>query len=866
MVPQALRDLTQWLVWRLEPKLDAAGKPDPGGKLIKAPYYANAGKRWGEQGTAEDRSKLTTFDHAMTMMSRRQFTGIGFTFLPGDGLIGIDLDDVVDKQTGEIAEHASRIVAACSSFTEYSYSGAGLHVYVAGDTKTAKSDDIGVEIYCRAQYFAFTGRHFPGTPETVNPISAEALALVHGMIAEAKEKKRQSKLAAAPPASSRAKPRPPRAPGDNDFAKVNAAALANLDAWVPALFPAARRSSGGYRVSSRDLGRNLEEDLSIHTTGIVDFGVADMGDAHDGGRTPIDLVIEWGRQPTPRDAMLWLASHLGIEIKTRGSRKPRTNAATGSGGGDGAPPGADDEPPPEGLPVIRWTGGDLPEIVDQAEDALKQSGEEIYQRDRMLVRVMRRAMPSVRNYKRPAGTLGIVPVELPYLVETFTRSARWEKWDARKKNPDNPDKLGDWRAINAPEQAASTYMARAGHWKLPQLWAVISAPTLRPDGTILQTPGYDAALKTWYDPCGVEFPVIPEHPTHEDAEIAMGKITRAFATLPFESEVDASVAYSLALCSLVRRSLTSAPLGAITAPVMAAGKTLLADCISILATGSSAPAMTYAETDEEARKTALAVLMEGDAVVLIDNVERPLQGDWLCSILTQETFSQRMLGRTEMVKVLTTTLILATGNQMIIAGDLRTRALLCRIDPKHEHPEEREFKVDLRDWFLAHRTELVVAGLTVMRAYIASGAHDIVKPWGRFEKWSEMVRAPLVWLGLPDPCTSLKAIERDDPERGTHLQLMSAWHTCFGDKAKTSHEACEVARKAAVMDSSLAGDEKALEAILREIAVDRGGAFNARRLSAWLRKHAERRAGGLLIVKDIDDNNHVGTWKVTKVN
>jgi hypothetical protein len=73
-------------------------------------------------------------------------------------------------------------------------------------------------------------------------------------------------------------------------------------------------------------------------------------------------------------------------------------------------------------------------------------------------------------------------------------------------------------------------------------------------------------------------------------------------------------------------------------------------------------------------------------VVLIDNVERPLEGDTLCAVLTSEAYRQRVLGRTEMMSVPTTTLFLATGNHLVISGDLRTRALLCRIDPKVEHP------------------------------------------------------------------------------------------------------------------------------------------------------------------------------------
>jgi hypothetical protein len=346
----------------------------------------------------------------------------------------------------------------------------------------------------------------------------------------------------------------------------------------------------------------------------------------------------------------------------------------------------------------------------------------------------------VRHYERPPGALGLVMVDVPYLIEAFTRAARWFKFSSQKN---------DWVPTNAPEQAATTYISRRGHWQIPRLWSAISAPTLRPDGTVLQEPGYDKATQSWYDPCGIEFPKIPESPTREDAEAALKKLVAAFGSFPFESDSkdgnkvgpDKSVALALALTALVRRSLPSAPMGAITAPVMASGKTLLADCIAILATGVSAPSMKYADTDEEATKTMLAVLAEGDQVVLIDNVERPLQGDTLCVVLTSETYRQRMLGRTEMMSVPTTTLFLATGNQLVIAGDLRTRALLCRIDPKVERPEERQFNTELRVWMTAHRPQLVAAGLTIMRAFIATGQDpkDQCKTWGRFERgrtWS----------------------------------------------------------------------------------------------------------------------------------
>ena len=505
----------------------------------------------------------------------------------------------------------------------------------------------------------------------------------------------------------------------------------------------------------------------------------------------------------------------------------------------------------DGTPVIRWIAGELPNVVDQAERCLMESGVQIFQRDRLVTRVLKRGLPSIRNYKRAAGVLGIVSVDATYLTETLTRIALWEKFDGR---------TGGWRRINAPEVVAATYLSRCGHWRLPPLWDVISSPTLRPDGTILQTPGYDAATRVFYDPCGIEFPHVPEQPTKAEAIEAFRLIETAFASFPFETPVDKAVALSFVFTALVRRSLPSAPLGAISAPVLSSGKTLLADCVAILATGSPVPAMTFAETDEEAKKTALAVLMEGDPVVLIDNVERPLSGDWLCSILTSEIYKQRMLGQTAMVTVPTRTLMLATGNHIQVAGDLRSRTLLCQIDPKLEHPEQREFAYDLRERLMAQRPQLVAAGLTVMRAFISTGqrVHDFVKQWGRFERWTEMVRAPLVWMDCEDPYSSLQTLETEDPVRGEHLRFVELWHQCFGDEPRTARAAVEHLNAPNATKA-----EADLYLLVQEIATDRAGKVSTTRLGRWLDRHKRARVGGYQI-EQAGTENHSMLWKVSQ--
>jgi hypothetical protein len=84
----------------------------------------------------------------------------------------------------------------------------------------------------------------------------------------------------------------------------------------------------------------------------------------------------------------------------------------------------------------------------------------------------------------------------------------------------------------------------------------------------------------------------------------------------------------------------------------------------------------------------------------------------LCSILTQETWKDRILGKTGMATVPTCTTWLATGNNLLIVGDLSTRALVCDLDAKVEHPEERKFDINLYEYVPAHRDELVPAALT----------------------------------------------------------------------------------------------------------------------------------------------------------
>ncbi|MET4210618.1 hypothetical protein [Bradyrhizobium sp. LA2.1] len=95
--------------------------------------------------------------------------------------------------------------------------------------------------------------------------------------------------------------------GDSFWQQVNTAAIASPDRWVKTLFPRAQYQpgTGAWRVSSEELGRKLEEDISIHPDGIQDFG-------REHGINPIELVREYGGAPTTKDAAFWLCERMDI--------------------------------------------------------------------------------------------------------------------------------------------------------------------------------------------------------------------------------------------------------------------------------------------------------------------------------------------------------------------------------------------------------------------------------------------------------------------------------------------------------------------------------------------------------------------------
>jgi hypothetical protein len=504
---------------------------------------------------------------------------------------------------------------------------------------------------------------------------------------------------------------------------------------------------------------------------------------------------------------------------------------------------------PAGRPTITLRSGALPWIVDEAGAVLAEraEGQRVFQRGTTIVRIFSLPKESKTNWgrttlKRQAGTLLLEALDPAALCDILGRIARWQRLD----------KKGNRYDVDCPPQVATTYRSRTGAWGLPVLGGIISAPLMLFDGTVLNRAGYDSETGLFL---AEEWPEVNSHPTRDDALTALVEIVQTFGEFPFVTPADRSVFVAAILTALQRRLLASSPLFAFSAPAQRTGKSLLAESVAILATGVEAPAMAVSQNRDEIRKAVTAVLMEGHAIVNLDNIEHPLKSPDLARAITQPFYLDRVLGESRTTASMPTNLLwTATGNNLSFRGDLAVRALLCQLDAEMERPEERKFKIpDLKSHILEHRRELVVAALKILRAYVAAGKPDQnLKPWGGFDEWSDTVRATLVWLGLADPCQTRQCVIDDDPDREQAGALLAAWHNAFPD---------ESVRILTVVQHAI--EDQDLKAALSSVAGQKDGGLNSYKLSHWCREWNHKIVGGFRISKDKEYKGH-NTWKVVR--
>jgi hypothetical protein len=159
---------------------------------------------------------------------------------------------------------------------------------------------------------------------------------------------------------------------------------------------------------------------------------------------------------------------------------------------------------------------------------------------------------------------------------------------------------------------------------------------VRPDGSILDQFGYDAATQLYYANGEKLALQVPDNPTREDAKKAAEYIfDEVFSDFPFK-DTASKANMMAALITVIANPLIDGgiPLGLFDKPRAGTGAGLLTEVIAEIATGKPAHFQTAPASDEEWRKAITSTLLNAPSIVTIDNVEQKLRSPKLSQMLT----------------------------------------------------------------------------------------------------------------------------------------------------------------------------------------------------------------------------------------
>ena len=340
-------------------------------------------------------------------------------------------------------------------------------------------------------------------------------------------------------------------------------------------------------------------------------------------------------------------------------------------------------------------------------------------------------------------------------------------------------------------------IAQGERRRLKPIEGVITAPTIRRDGSVLDVPGYDAGTRLLFDPMGEDVPKVPPAPTIAEAQDALVTLLEPFQTFPFVDPAAKGAMLAAILTAAVRPVLPTAPAFGFDAPIQGSGKTLLASCIGAITEGRTPDVWphTQGRDDEEIRKRLFTALRTGGRALVWDNVIGTFDSASMAAFITADAMIDRVLGKSESIRIPNRAMLILTGNNMSLAGDLPRRVIICRIDPETDQPFSRQFDMDPLEHVLENRMAMVSAACTLIRARFTHVKKLAPGRLASFEVWDDLVRQTVVWadnslqsMAFGDPMDLVREAQAADPEADVLFALLDALHDQFGTAEFTAKD------------------------------------------------------------------------------
>jgi hypothetical protein len=874
-IPNELTQRKQWVLWCYE--------PDPNGRMTKVPYQIS-----GYKASTTNPKDWSLYNDIVAIRDRTgarnehgtPYAGIGFVF--NKDYVGTDWDHCKNED-GSIEEWAREDIDLLATYCEDSPSGTGIHGIArallperAGKngkvTRPGKKvrvsgknhPDAAIEMYCEGRFFTMTGKHLEGTPITIEDRQEEVDAVYQKMLQLSAKPTPQPKQAIKTPthpvsltdqeliekacSASNGEKFSALWYGDtsayaNDASSADQALCNMLAFWTntdAARMDSLFRQSGLYRAAKWDRNARSGE---TYGEGTIRMAIAQCIETYGSSRQP----------------------KIGPWTNTAPYAPEPQPSSNGNGNGHVPPQREPSQTPDNQRAGIIINNAQLRDVTREsmaALHALPATNDRLFVHFSQLSRVVRneddRPIVQQMNIAAIKGDLST--------AADFYRIRKDQKTDETVLT-----------AVSPTNEIAEQILALPpSDWRCPSLKGITEVPLVKPDGTLLDTPGYDKKLKVFYDPSeDLKDLHIPEECTQEDAVKSAETLKHLIAEFPFEGEADIANMLGLFITPFIRYAFKGdIQLALLDATNPGTGKTYLAQLAAILATGTQTEARSQKADDDEWRKFILAVLLKCPQMVLIDNVRGTLAAVSLEAALTSETISDRLLGVSKDVSATNTAVWMVTGNNLLIGGDLSRRCFRIRLIATDANPDERDnYEIsDILNYCQEHRKEYVVAILTMIKAWFQAEkpAPSVrISKADSFGPWIKMVGGILDFAGVQGWQQNRDELRSKNNEEAKEWeQFLNAWTECYGETWKKTidvqKDVINGSPYGAIEDEKATMLFEAVPAVLAEKFVrNKDGFYLALAKALKFRKQTVFGLRGFQIESQEDSHTKNLVWRVT---
>lgn len=383
--------------------------------------------------------------------------------------------------------------------------------------------------------------------------------------------------------------------------------------------------------------------------------------------------------------------------------------------------------------------------------------------------------------------------------------------------------------------------------KMDYVKGLSNLPVFTEQGTLVMKHGFNEETGVFLT-CTEQSFSVPNNPTKADALSALAFIKSLLSETKFEEEQDKAAFLGAIFLSVVRGSLPVAPAVVLTATDPASGKSYCAKMLIVLCNGSliAANSIESKTSSEELNKQIFSAFLPAPTVLYFDNINDGIpNANLLHAALTEPMISARLLGFSRNASAPTKTLVIFTGNGIVLSREFGRRCLLVRLNARVENTLELQFTKDPLKEIMQNRSLYVNAVLTCIKAFQLSKEKIDLKPHPNYEGlFEDLIRKPLIWLGELDPVKFDEFYfdkKRDDLER-----LMNAWGPALHELPYQMRDIVKRVNEVSVSGDSLA-EFSALAFLKQELSLlfpSKEEAFNTRRLAHFLIQSKEKICGG----------------------